>query len=79
MADKNVLTNLYVSVITPKVLGRKVRPAYIDESFFSRQEATENGAKGHVMTRNQADKFLKKYNSSFETIKTIFYSPKAMP
>lgn len=60
--DKDNMDNLYVKVRTPIVLNRKVRPAYISESFFSRKDTEAENTPGRIMTRNQADKFIPKWN-----------------
>jgi len=64
--DKNNLDNLYVKVIAPSALGVKYGKAEITESFFSRKDAEVSGTPGHIMTRNQAGKFITKWNKDIQ-------------
>jgi hypothetical protein len=61
------MDNLYVKVIAASVLGNKCGPAFIDKSFFSRKDAEVSESFGHIMTRNQATKFITKWNKDFNS------------
>jgi len=56
----------YVIVEAPAYQGEKTAPARIFKSFKSRKTAINSGEGGMVMTRKQAERFIKEWNADFE-------------
>ena len=67
MASPDIKSNLVVVVRTPMVLNRRVRPAYISDSFKSNAEYDKAVASGEIkagrrMTRAKAAEFIEEWN-----------------
>jgi len=58
----------YVIVEAPenRATGQKVGPAGIFKSFRSRKSAENSGISGRLMTRKQAERFIKQWNAEYE-------------
>jgi hypothetical protein len=56
----------YCIVEAPAYQGEKTAPARIFKSFKSRKTAINSGEGGMVMTRKQAEKFIKEWNAEYE-------------
>jgi len=58
--------NPYVCVETPNYQGKKCAPAQIVESYTSKKVAENKSQGGQIMTRKQAEKYIKRWNEEFE-------------
>lgn len=65
--DANITENKYVKVVRPIVLGCKY-PAFVTESFVTREDAEASEAFGVTMLRGSATKAIEKWNSSIPVI-----------
>jgi len=56
----------YVCVEAPNFDGKKYAPAQIIKSFTSKKVAENRSEGGLIMTRKQAEKFIKRWNEDFK-------------
>lgn len=56
----------YVKVVTPMVLNKKVRPAYVGSKYPTLEAAEQSSERGRIMTPLQAFNFMRKWNKKFE-------------
>ena len=65
--DANILENKHVKLVRPIVLGCKY-PAYITESFVTREDADASEAYGTTMLRTSAVTAIEKWNNSIPVV-----------